>query len=198
MIEAASARIFLLYFLDENENEARVFDRDSSNVNRVDPWALRTIGDLPSGLPVSGKAASLAIEMCDNHHAFLDHELWVIDPSNLDQTVKGDLRAQRVASLIGSLNGWSLCFPAAVYPKDLGAEMNKYANVMRSSQTVSKFPKAQVGRPSKIDDAVSAIAECFPDGTKTAKGKDVLKKIEPFFETGISIATVRAAMKRKN
>ncbi len=161
----AAARIFLHLFVGDNTGKARLCCPQTARVMRVDPWAASTLGTVVSDLPQTAKSAESAIAKLDKDLTFIDQELWVLDFHNLDRANDQKGGHQRLACLLQWMDGWSLCFPAEVFPSDVGKSMNEFAVKMVRERTITQIHGRKAGRPGKVDKLVRWLTDTYPDGT---------------------------------
>lgn len=190
----SSAGVFLHYFIQENAYEARVYDPRTQAVHRVDEWALATTGTLPLSLPrTDGQAASSDTRL-GSRFVFIDQELWVLDSERLSNVNDSEYAVNRLAKLIQSLDGCSLCFPMRIYPSDLGNSMNIFAKNMVQRTAISEPIKKTLGRPKKVDRVAEAIKRQYPDGFGHQLQKQVLRTVKKDLNESIGMTTLRNAM----
>ena len=192
----SSASVFLHYFIHKFAHEARVYDPKTKCLQRIDSWALSTAKVLPVSLAQTLKQVSSVEKRLTTRFVFFDQELWVLDFELLANVSKLDAATSRIAKLIQHLDGYSLCFPSAVYPKDLGASMNSFAKEMVENRDIKKPAKAPVGRPNKIDRVVEVLERLYPNGTGGELQKVVLRTVKADLKETLGMSTLRSALEQ--
>lgn len=192
----ASATMFLHYFIEQNSDEACIYDQSTDAIRSIDDWVLRANSQVPSILPTTERQAFATDKLLASRFLFFDQELWVLNGERVADIGSHDKGAKRVATLIQRLDGNSLCFPRRIYPNDLGETMNSFAKRIAVQSLAGT--KRKMGRPTKVDRAAEILEQTYPDGVKGINQGEVLRTVEKEMGESLGITSLRKAIKYTN
>lgn len=194
-IYEACAELFACKFVIRNLHHFCLCSHTPNGVqvNRVDEWALETKSSVPNDLPLDELTARKIQADIRKVFLFVDQDLWVFDDSMM-QKLESDKSFSLFEKLIAKFDGWSVCFPNSIYPKDLGSEMRDIAQTLLLERQNDR--KVRRGRPRIVDDIVEAIERTYPDGTKNVPAKEVERGIENIVPFKIKTTSLANAIKQ--
>lgn len=192
----SAATVFLHYFIEQNSDEACVYDQSTDALRSIDDWVLRASSQIPSIFPTTERQAVTTGKLLASRFLFFDQELWILDGEQFSGIGSQDKDAKRVVMLIQRLDGNSLCFPRRIYPNDLGETMNSFAKRIAVQSLTGNKPK--MGRPTKVDRAAEILGKTYPDGVKGINQGKVLRTVEKEMGESLGITSLRKAIKHTN
>lgn len=191
------AKLFAQCFVNENENNTRLFRYPLEKPLHTDPWIWKYSEALPLGLPKNLEAADRLSRVLVDRHRYVDTTLWVIDRRKVSGRENIPTRLEN--DLLNYLDGFSICFTADLWPNDIGKALDEIA--LRIAQRVrsTKGKDKRPGRKPKVTPLAQSLRQLYPTGLPGKPAKAFRRDLEAAGEHEFSDTTLYAAIaKAKN